>query len=485
MQTTARGGEGARRTLTALLCAGAASVALAGCVTVPDLGKAPQPKPVQTYAAAKTFEAPAADWPSDSWWKAYGDPQLDALIDEALAGAPTLAEAKARVRKAESLARQAKGALFPTLDANEQIAETKESYYTGFPAPFRSFLPHGWNPYNEETLNLSYSLDLWGANRKAFAAATSEAQAARADAAEVRLTLAADVASSYADLARLYAERDDAARTLQIRERTQQLFAERGQNGLETRGVFDQASSNVETAKAQLAALNEQIALTRDRLAALVGAGPDRGLAIQRPQIGALKPLGLPADLPADLLGRRPDIVAARLRSEAASKRVGAAKAAFYPNVDLAALVGQQVLGLQYLRQPGSSLGQVGAAVHLPIFDAGRINGAYRGARADYDAAVASYDQTLVLALQEVADALNSRKALTGQLADAQAAEASADKAWSIANQRYEAGLTNYLAVLSAEDQLVAARRARVDLQARGFTLDVALARALGGGFHS
>ena len=390
------------------------------------------------------------------------------------------------MRQAEAQARQAKGALLPTLDANEQIAANKISYYQfGGAPPFIHLLPHGWLPFNEETLNLSYSLDLWGANRKAFAAATSEAQAARADAAEVRLTLAAGVASAYADLARLYAERDDAERTLQIREKTQQLFAERGQNGLETRGVFHQANSNVETAKRELAALDEQIALTRDQLAALVGAGPDRGLSIQRPQIGALKPLGLPANLPADLLGRRPDIVAARLRSEAASKRMGVAKAAFYPNVDLGALVGQEVLGLQYLGLPGSSIGQAGAAVHLPIFDAGRINGAYRGARADYDAAVASYDQTLVQALQDVADALNSRKALTGQLADAEAAETAADKAWRIASQRYEAGLTNYLAVLSAEDQLIAARRARVDLQARGFTLDVALARALGGGFHS
>lgn len=481
MRTRASGDLGV---MLRVLLAGCASLALAGCVSTPNLGQAPTPKTVGDYATAESFKAPQADWPQDRWWTAYGDPQLDALIDEALKGSPTLIQAQARVRKSEALARQAKGAVFPTVSGAEQIAETKQSYYAGFPAAFRGFLPHGWNPFNQETLNLDYSLDVWGANRKALAAATSEAQAARADAAEVRLTLAAAVATSYADLARLYAERDDAQAVVDIREKTLKLFAERGRKGLETQGVFHQSESNVQTARAQLASIDEQIALTRDRLAALVGAGPDRGLAIQQPKIGALKPLGLPANLPADLVGRRPDIVAARLRAEAAQKRVGVAKAAFYPNVDLTAFVGQEVLGLQYLKQPGSSIGQAGLAVHLPIFDAGRINGAYRGARADYDGAVAAYDQTLTGALQEVADALASRKALAGQLADAQAAEVAAEKAWRIATQRYEAGLTNYLAVLAAEDQLVAARRTRVDLQARGFTLDVALTHALGGGYH-
>jgi NodT family efflux transporter outer membrane factor (OMF) lipoprotein len=473
---------GAVRTL---LLAGSASVMLAGCVTVPRLGQAPEAKPAQAYATAESFKAPDADWPADRWWTAYGDPQLDTLMDEALNGSPTVAQALARVRKAEALAREAKGAVYPAISANEQIALTKQSYFAGFPPAFQAFLPHGWLPFNQESLNLDYQLDLWGQNRKALAAATSEAQAARADAAQVRLALAAGVATAYADLARLYAERDDAQATLEIREKTLKVFAQRGEAGLETRGVVHQSSSNVQTAKAQLAAIDEQIALTRDQLAALLGQGPDRGLKIEQPKVGTLRPLGLPANLPADLIGRRPDITAARLRTEAASNRVGVAKAAFYPNVDLVALVGQEVLGLQFLKQPGSSIGQAGLAVHLPIFDAGRINGAYRGARADYDGAVADYDETLVQALREVADALNSRRALSGQLSDAEAAEAQADKAWKIAGQRYEAGLTNYLAVLSAEDQLVAARRARVDLEARGFSLDVALTRALGGGFHS
>ena len=478
MQTKSRAGRG-------VAAAGFASLMLAGCVSVPKLPKVPEIKSAQSYATAESFKAPDADWPADRWWTAYGDAQLDALIDEALSGSPTMAEAQARVRKAESVARQAKGAVYPSLSFNGQLAETKQSYNAGFPAAFQPFLPHGWKAFTQDTLNLNYSFDLWGANRKALAAATSEALAARADAAETRLTLSAAVAGGYADLARLVAERKDAVEVVEIRERTEKLFAQRGQSGLETTGVVAQSASTVESARGQVAALDEQIALARNRLAALLGQGPDRGLAIAEPKIETLKAFGLPGSLPAELIGRRPDIVAARLRAEAAQRRIGVAKAAFYPNVDLTALIGQEVLGLNYFYRPQSSLGTVASALTLPLFDAGRINGAYRGARADYDAAVAAYDQTLVLALQDVADTTASQRALAVQLADALAAEAAADKAWRVASQRYEAGLTNYLAVLSAEDQLVVTRRARVDLEARGFTLDVSLARALGGGFHN
>lgn len=478
MQTKLRAGA-------AVAAVGAAGLMLAGCVSVPKLPKAPQIKPAQAYATAQSFQAPAAEWPADRWWTAYGDPQLDGLVDEALKGSPSIAEAQARVRKAESLAREAKGAVYPTLSLNGEIAMEKQSYNTGFPSFIQPYLPHGWHPFTQDTVNLSYEFDFWGKNRSALAAATSETLAARADAAEARLTLSAAVAAGYADLARLFAERRDAVEILQIRERTQKLFAQRSQTGLETSGVVHQSTSSVETAKGEVAALDEQIALTRDRLAALLGEGPDRGLAIAEPKIGTLKPFGLPPSLPAELIGRRPDIVAARLRAEAAQKRIGVAKADFYPNIDLAAFVGQEVLGLNAFYKPQSSVGQVASALSLPIFDAGRINGAYRGARADYDAAVASYDQTLVQALQEVADAAASQRSLSVQLTDARQAEAAAQDAWNVANQRYQAGLTNYLAVLSAEDQLVAARRARVDLEARGFTLDVALARALGGGFHN
>jgi NodT family efflux transporter outer membrane factor (OMF) lipoprotein len=189
--------------------------------------------------------------------------------------------------------------------------------------------------------------------------------------------------------------------------------------------------------------------------------------------------------LSADLLGRRPDIAAARMRAQAAAKRIDQATAAFYPNVNLAAFIGVQSLGLDMLTKSGSSIGAVGPAISLPIFDGGRLRGQLRGADADYAEAVASYDGTVVQALQDVADAAVSQKALGGQLIKTGEAVDTAREAWRIQNNRYEGGLSSYLDVLSAEDTLLTNLRTQSDLRSRAFTLDVALVRALGGGYST
>jgi NodT family efflux transporter outer membrane factor (OMF) lipoprotein len=229
--------------------------------------------------------------------------------------------------------------------------------------------------------------------------------------------------------------------------------------------------------------VQEQIALQRNAIAALLGAGPDRGLAIERPTVRLTRGFGLPAQLSADLLGRRPDIVAARLRAEAGAKRIDQAKAGFYPNVNLAAFVGVQSFGLNMLTKSGSTIGSVGPAVSLPIFDGGRLRGQLKGSEADYAEAVANYNDTVVKALQDVADAATSQRALGGQLAKSNEAVDAARESWRIQNNRYEGGLSTYLDVLSAEDTLLSSLHALTDLQSRSFTLDVALVRALGGGY--
>ena len=236
------------------------------------------------------------------------------------------------------------------------------------------------------------------------------------------------------------------------------------------------------SARADVVALEEAIATTRHRIAALVGAGPDRGLAIARPIM--MRPaLGLPDNAGIDLIGRRPDIVAARLRSEAAAKRIDVARADFYPNISLSALVGLQSLGLSNLFSAGSEYGNGGAAISLPIFEGGRLQGRYRGARADYDVAVATYDRTLIGALREVADIVASRAATERQLAARREALAAAAEASKLAGLRYRAGLSNQIVQLTAEDSMVALRRAVADLEARQLSLDIALIRALGGGY--
>jgi NodT family efflux transporter outer membrane factor (OMF) lipoprotein len=185
------------------------------------------------------------------------------------------------------------------------------------------------------------------------------------------------------------------------------------------------------------------------------------------------------------LLGRRPDIVAARLRAEAASRRIKVARAAFYPNINLTAFIGLQALGLQMLTANGSSTGSVGPAISLPIFNGGRLRGQLRSAEADYAEAVANYDRALTQALQDVADAALSQKALGAQSERTHEAVEAARESWRIQTNRYQGGLATYLEVLSAEDYLLTNLRAEADLRSRAFSLDVALIRALGGGYST
>lgn len=454
---------------------------VAGCASVPDLGARPAPAAPESLATTRSFADARGDWPADQWWRGFGDPQLDALIGEALAGAPDLRAADARVRAAQGLAQQAGAALLPRLGAEASVGGQRQSQNLGIPP---QFVPDGIQDVGRIAGTFSFDLDLWGRNRAALAAATSEAQAAEVEAAEARLLLAANIASAYADLIALHAQRDVAEEAVRVRGATAKLTARRVENGLDTRGELRQAEARVPAARAELAALDESIALTRNRIAALVGAGPDRALTIARPQLTPLAQ-GLPDRLALDLIGRRPDIVAARLRAEAAARRIDQARADFYPNVNLTALIGLQSLGLNQLFDGGSTIANFGPALTLPLFEGGRLQGQYRGARARYDEAVAQYDARLVQALREVADAATSLKALDIRLTEQRAALEAADEAARIARLRYEGGLANQLTALEADDQLLINRRAVAELEARRFALNVALVRALGGGFET
>ena len=187
--------------------------------------------------------------------------------------------------------------------------------------------------------------------------------------------------------------------------------------------------------------------------------------------------------MPADLLGRRADIAAARWRVEAASRDVANAKTQFYPNINLVAFAGFSSIGLDRLLDAGSQQWGVGPALRLPIFDAGRLRANLRGKSADLDAAVESYNAAVIDAVRDVADQIASSQAITRQQAEQRAAQTAAEGAYEIAVQRYKAGLGNYLHVLTAETSVLNQRRQAVDLAARALDTQVGLMRALGGGY--
>ena len=242
-----------------------AGLALASCASMPAANLA-KPKPAAAYATSQTFAAQPAEWPGDRWWEAYGDEQLDRLIHEAFAGSPDIAVARARLEKAQASVGTARAALFPTLQGQGQVAESKQSYNAGIPP---AFVPKGYNDIGQVTLNFSWELDFWGKNRAAVAAATSDARASQADLAEARLVLSTAIASAYADLDRLWAEHDVAERNVQSRLETLDLVQRRVANGVDTQGELAQARAGPATARADLAAIDEQIVLTKDQIAAL------------------------------------------------------------------------------------------------------------------------------------------------------------------------------------------------------------------------
>ncbi|WP_372733123.1 efflux transporter outer membrane subunit [Novosphingobium sp.] len=459
------------------------SLLLSGCAVPPPPARLAPPADAASFASERSFAAlDHHDWPSDGWWRAYNDLQLDQLIAEGVASATDLRVAEARFNRARAIVGQSRSQLMPTLTASAEAGVSQQSDNYLFPS---GFAPRGWPDYGQASLALNWELDFWGKNRAALSAAKSEAQAAEAEAAASRLAVSAGIASAYADLASLYVERDAAGNAVKIRRQTYDLMKMRKAQGLETDGPVKRAESALATAKGEAALLDENLALARNRIAALMGAGPDRGLKIARPTLNTAVTVGLPANIPAELIGRRPDIIAARLRAEASSSRIKQAKAAFYPSINLNAIVGMQALGLGNVFKSGSDFGSAAPAISLPIFDGGRLRSSYRGAEADCEQAVAQYDGTLVQALREVADAATMQRALGHRLEQAKIAESAAEAAWHVADNRYRGGLATYLDVLVAEDSLIAARRAVASLQTRAFSLDVALVRALGGGFRS
>lgn len=461
------------------------SAALAGCAA-PDIGERPDLGAGETVAASRSFAdagSPSATLEED-WWRAFGDPQLNRLIDQALARSPTLAVAAARIAQADAAAGRQAAADRPSASVGGAVQEVRQSLNNGFPPAFKAFLPQGWHDEARVSASVSYELDFFGRNRAALAAATSAADATRADAAAARLTLSTAVAGAYATLAQLYADHDTVRDAIAERGQSAALQQQRFRQGLESRQPAARAEADLAASRADLAQIEGRIALVSNLLAALVGKGPDRGLEIERPAQG-IKRFAAPAVLPADLVGRRPDVAAARARAQAAASREDRARADFYPNVNLAAAYGLQSLPISLLAQGDSQFGSVGPAISLPVFDAGAREATYRGSRAAYLEAAAVYQQTIVQAFREVADALAQSRSLGEELTQAKAEVRACEEARTLADQRYRAGLERYFVVLDAQDKLIVARRRVADLEAGAFNIDIALIRALGGGYRA
>ena len=461
--------------LMVLLAAGA--LVLAGCASYS--GIAPEGQ-AQNLAALKDSAPTAsfAGWPTQDWWRELSDPVLDRLITQALDGSPTLQATGARLRRAQAIAGQAESAQWPAVDATSSNSRERFSERGLIPPPYAGTT----QSVNELQVSGRWELDFFGKNSAALKAAIGELRASEAEHQAARLLLTNSVARSYYHLAHLLAQRELAQQRSQQRGELAALTERRVRAGLDTRVELETARGVLSENARDVASLDEQVDLARHSLAALIGQGPEAVNAIA-PTLPAVAPLALPATLPAELLGHRADIVAARWRVESSVSSLESTRALFYPNINLRAFTGFSAIGTDQWLAAGSRHPGLGLAISLPLFDADRLRNQYRTSAAAVDSSLASYNSTLLDALRDVADQLSTLKSLDAQLSRQQAALASATRSYDLALQRYQADISDRLTVLTVETNLIAQRRIAVDLQARWIDSRLQLTRALGGGF--
>ncbi|HEY1837332.1 MAG TPA: efflux transporter outer membrane subunit [Rhizomicrobium sp.] len=451
------------------------SLLLTACVDAPST----TPSQVALKPAALGLTAAPAPQIGAAWWTAYNDRQLDALVDRAIAGSPTLAAAMARLRAAQSELSESRASTYPQASLDAQ--ETRERFSKTYIIP---------PPYGGTTqwigaiqANLSWDIDFWGRQSAMVDKARATANASALDAQAARLALEGAVTTAYIQLASAYRLADVAADAVTTRTSVLSLTNTRFRNGLENAASLKQAQAQLSEAREALTAANSNRELAVHALAALVGRGADMYGAVTRPTLDLQAGLPLPAALPADLLARRPDILAAQARIAAAVSGREVARTAFYPDVNLMGLVGWASIGLGPLFSAAALNYGAGPAIHLPIFDAGKLHAQYANATADLDLSVADYNSAVVGAVKQTADALTQSRALDSEMRDQREALEAAAGSFRIAQTRYRNGLSPQLNTLSAEDIFIEARRNAALLDGQAAAARVSLVLALGGGF--
>jgi len=456
-----------------------ASVVLPACAVGPNYERPQMPAP----PAHRFFEGEAqaqslADVP---WWQVVKDPVLQKLIREAIAHNLDLRTATARVAEARAQYGIARSFLFPEVDLTAGYTAQQNSRNAEPPqATAAKKTYQNWSA----AIPVSWEIDLFGRIRRekeaAFAAYLATEEGRRA----AVLTLVADVASTYLFLREQDLQLEIARRTVGLNEETVQFYDKRLKGGVSNRLELDTATANRARTAAVIPQLEQQIAITEDALCLLLGRPPgpiERGEALE--QKGPIPEV--PVGLPAALLERRPDVVEAEQLLVSANANIGAARALFFPTISLTGLLGTISTDFSNLLKADSNVWQAGAGLFQPIFQGGRIRRNYDVAKARYEQALAQYQKAALNSYREVADAIISVKKLGETRMELEDGVESLRDASQLSRSRYDAGLANYLEILTADQQLfdqeLQLARARGE-EIRAF---VELYRALGGGWQT
>ncbi|MGN6377059.1 MAG: efflux transporter outer membrane subunit [Sphingomonas sp.] len=453
---------------------GFVALLLAGCA-VPNVKVAVAP----VAPASLGLGPDAAPQVAADWWTALGDPQLNRIVADALSGSPTLASAMARARLAQATLAGADAARRPqvTADASEQFQRLSNVYI--YPPPYGGTFR--W--VGQAQANLSWDLDFWGRQADAITQARQSAEAAALDYDAARLALAGSVVQTYVELAR--AERQIALAQSTVDQRDHAVSLARVRVKSQLSSDIDVRASETLLAQARQALVQAQgqRETVIHALALLAGKGADYYGTIQPTRLKLDAVLPLPGTLPADLLARRPDVLSAKAQIAAAAAGRQVARKAYYPDVNLMALAGLQALGIGNLFSSSASTYGAGAAVHLPIFEGGKLKADYQGVTARVDAAIASYNQTVLGAVRETADALTRVQTLSNDLAQQQSAANGLAEVQRLNAVRVSTGLDSRLDLIGSDVRLLAARQETVNLQADKAVAQIQLLVAVGGGF--
>jgi NodT family efflux transporter outer membrane factor (OMF) lipoprotein len=452
---------------------------LSGCAVGPDYQRPDVPNSSSfRELEGWTHARPQDDVPRGQWWTVFGDAELDRLLQRVDVSNQNVRAAEARVRQARSLVDQARAGLFPQVNANASANRGKSPSLASDP----SFAQGASNTFNAN-IGATWELDLWGRVRRSVEANDASWQASAADLEAAKLSARAALAQAYFSLRVTDATRQLLQNTVEAYQRNYELTQNRYKAGVAARVEVVQAEVQLKSAQAQLLDLGVDRAQFEHAIAILVGEPPSK-LVIAPAPLGLEMPR-IPVGLPSTLLERRPDVAAAERNVAAANARIGVAKAAMYPTLDLTGTYGSRAANIGDLFTAPSRLWSIGAAAVQPLFDAGLRRAQTDQAIAAYDEDVALYRQAVLTAFQEVEDNLATLRILEEEARVQEEVVAAARRSVELTNNQYQAGVVSYLNVIVAQTTLLANERSAANVLGRRLTASVGLIRALGGGWSA
>jgi NodT family efflux transporter outer membrane factor (OMF) lipoprotein len=412
------------------------------------------------------------------WWEMFGDAKLNTLEEQVTVSNQNIAAADANFRAARALIREARADYFPTVTTSPSIIVSRQSSA----ATHSNVSPGRMSTNYTLPFDATWEPDLWGRVRNSVRADTAAAQASAADLQNVRLSVEAELAFDYYQLRSNDAEKRLLDATIAAFQQQLELTRVRFQTGIVSDEDVAQAETQLETTQAQDTDLGIQRAQLEHAIALLTGQ-PASTFSLPA-EIQGEQPPAIPVGVPSQLLERRPDIASAERRVAEANAQIGVTKAAFYPSLLLSASAGLESTSIASWFTWPARFFSLGPTLSQTLFDKGRRAAATEFARADYDATVATYRQTVLTAFQEVEDNLAALRILSHELDEQNTAVASAQRALQLATDRYKSGIDSYLNVITAQATLLSNQRTAVNLQMQQMTASVELIKALGGGWN-